>query len=555
MSSSQTGTPACSVEIYPFEGGPITLTGGQIRSVSVNKTLLGAAAGDFAIELAPGGPLGVEDPTTWTKLLTPMSHALVGLSRGTEAAIVMDGVVITPNEDQVWSTRDQESSASRNMTIAGADFGWFYQRFNYYALTFYGLTAGIPGVGGGSLPLNLYSVLSQGLVGGTSSADSNPVQVGQAWYTSVMAGASGLLSKTYVPFQGGSRYLFPATVSQIWESYPNVFIPMADNFMTGQESWAEKFLSIFPHPWYEFFVTTSVPGVYLPQNGAAYTKGTFFGMDSMPYAPPAGPVMVARINPVPMLSLSDMTLDVSRWNALPLYDLTQKPYGFLSSSVGFSANEASNFYQVNPTYYKTLAPGNNANSIPTVFFFISAADPASVQRYGFSPKVAGTRWMCDPLGTSAQNTNLNISQTILALSGQFVGWHHPLPLMLKGTVTLPLSPDILIGTRFRYAPFKSGEPWDFYILGVQHRYVFGGSSFTRLTLARGLPAAVYADNTSDGILKAIHVGNAMRQNGQYTVGLPAGSEQALQVITTPSQAASLAGHLATVFQTPQSGAS
>lgn len=566
MSLSQFAAPACSVEVYPFEGGPITLTGGQIRSVTVNKTLLGAATGEFTIELTPGGPLGTETPLTWSQIMTPMSHVLIGMSRGADAAIVMDGVLTTPSEDQIWSTRtDQGSSAARANTLAGGDFGWFYQRFNYYALTFFGLTAGNPKIGGGNLPLGLSlpAILSQGLIGGTSSANSNPVLVGQAWYNDVMAGTSGLLSKTYVPFSGGSRYLFPQTMTQVWERYPDVFIPYADNFMTGAESWAAKFLSIFPHPWYEFFVTTAPAGAYVPA-GAETVAGAVFTMQSMPYARPAGPVMVTRINPVPAFTLEQLSsagaavpgdLDTTRWNALPLYDLSQVGYSFLSSSVGFSASDATNFYQMNPLYYKTLAPGNNANSIPATFFYIAAADPASVQRYGFSPKVASTHWMCDPLGTAAQNLGLNITQTILALTGRLISWHHPTPLMARGQLMLPLSPNLMVGTRLRYAPFKNGELWDFYVTGVQHKFVFGGNSYTRLTLSRGLPAAIYADGTSDGLLRAIHTGNAMRQSGRYVVGLPEGSEQALQVIETPQQVASLTGHLATVFVTPQSGAS
>jgi hypothetical protein len=107
----------CRLE-YLFEASPEVLTGGQIRPVTVSKTLLGGAAGEFTIELAPGGPLGVEDPTTWTQLLTPMSHVLVGMSRGADAAVVMDGIVVAPGEDQSWTTQDQGSSASRDMAIS-----------------------------------------------------------------------------------------------------------------------------------------------------------------------------------------------------------------------------------------------------------------------------------------------------------------------------------------------------------------------------------------------------------------------------------------------------
>jgi len=559
----QAAAPACTVEIYPFEGGPVQLAGGQIRAVTVSKNLLNGGVGEFSIDLAPGGPLGTEDPTTWAQILTPMSHCLIGMSRGSDAAIVMDGILTVPSESQSWTTQAQQTMVMRNQNLSGGDFAWFYQRFNYYALTFYGLTAGIPKIGGGSLPLSLYSKLSSGLIGGGSSKDSSPITVGKAWYNEIMAGTDGLLSKTFVSYENNSRYLFADTVAQVWEDYPDVFIPYADNFMVGTESWMAKFLTIFPHPWYEFFITTAPPGAYAPK-GATVVPGTLFDMETMPYAAPVGPVMVTRINPTPAFALQNLSsidtatatdIDVSRWNALPLYDLGLAPFGFINSAVSFSANEASNFYQLNPTYYKTIAYANNANAISAPFFFIAAADPASIQRYGFSPKIGTLRWMCDPVGATAQNSGLNIEQTILALTGRLVSWHHPAPLMLQGQVTLPLSPNILIGTRFRYAPFKSGEPWDFYVTGVQHRFIFGSSAQTRLTLCRGLPAAVYNDTAGDGLLRAIHTGNAMRRDGIYTVGLPAGSSEALQIIETPQQAASLNGQLASVFVTPQSGAS
>lgn len=549
---------ACSVEVYPFEGGPSVIQGGQIKAVTVDKTLLNGGVGQFAIELANGGPQGPEDPNTWSQILTPMSHVLIGMSRGDSAAIVMDGVLTAPGESQQWITKQEGSTAARSQTISGGDFAWFFKRFNYFALTFMGLTAGVPGIGGGVIPPSLMSVLSQGLVGGTNAENSNPVQVGMKWYNSVMAGTSGLLSNTFVPFVNGSRYLFPNIVTQNWENYPNVFIPYADYFMVGEESWMDKFLSIFPHPWYEFFVTTAPAGAYAIANGGTNVPAqNLFAMQSMPYAPPAGPMLVARVNPTPAFDISDPgagsapvpgAMDMSRWNALPLFDFTQTDYGFFNSSVAFSADGASNFYQLNPTYYKTIAPQNNANTTPVPFFFIAAADPASVQRYGFAPRIGTIRWMCDPMGLAAQNQSLDIEQTILSLTGRYISWFHPVPLMLQGQVTIPLTPTMLVGTRFRYAPFKDGIAWDFYITGFRHRFVFGGTCTTTLTLTRGLPADVYDDAN---LLQAIFTGNAMRANGEYVVGLPDGTGPALQIIETPQQAATLAGQMAQTYVTPQ----
>ena len=561
MSFSSFAAPGCSIEIYPFEAPSLFLSPGQIISVTVRKSLRGDGVGTFDIQLAPGGVRGPEDPVTWSQIITPMSHVVIGMSRGPDAAVVMDGVATGAGEAQVWRTNPEgHSSAGRGQGIGGADFGWFFRSFNYYALTFYGLTAGTP-VGGALdfVPGSLAAKLDSGAIGGNSAETSNPVIAGKAWYDIM----TGILAKTVIP-TGQQQNTFAQIMTRHWEKYPNVYIPYADFFMTGAESWMEKFQSIFPMPWYEFFVTTASAEAYaLPTDTGSTDTGLVSIMQSLPNAVAAGPCLVARVNPVPFFDILNLAqgqnqvpgdIDVSRWNALPIYDFTLQPFGFLRSNVSFSANDARNFYQLNPTGYSTIGT-SNANSIPFPFLFIAAADPASVQRYGFRPQIGTTRWLFDPRGTAAQNAEISVQQTILSLTGKLISWFHPMPLMAQADVVIPLSPKVLVGTRFRYAPFKSGEPWDFYVEAFEHTFVFGGNSTTRLTLSRGLPAAVYANAASDGILRAIHTGNAMRQNGVYTIGLPPGTEVPLQIISTPSQASQLTGHLAATFVTPQSGAS
>ena len=553
--------PGCSVEIYPFEAPSLFLSPGQMTAVTVRKSLRGDGVGTFNIQLAPGGPTSVEDVLTWSQIITPMSHVMIGMSRGREASIVMDGIVGSPGETQQWRTReDGASNAGRGQGVSGYDFGYFFRSFNYFALSFYGLTAGTP-VGGALdfVPAPILSILQKGGLGGSSSADSNPVLVGKQWYEVMTT----ILSKTVIPM-GQQQNTFATMMTRNWEKYPHVYIPYSDFFMTGDESWFDKFQGIFPMPWYEFFVTTGPSNAYtLPSDTGEQQKGLMSIMRSLPNAPAAGPQLVARVNPLPAFDITSLEqnqthiagdIDTSRWNALPLYDFTQRPFGFLNSNISFSANMARNFYQLNPTAMSTITT-SNTNGIPAPFLFVAAADPASVQRYGFRPQLGTTRWFFDPKGLAAQNPDVSVPDTILALTGKLISYYHPAPLMALAEVTIPLAPGILVGTRFRYAPFKNGAPWDFYIEEFEHRYVFGGQSTTRLTLSRGLPQEVYANATSDGILRAIHVGNAMRQAGRYVVGLPPGAELPLQIITTSPQATELAGHLAAVFQTPQSGAS
>ena len=177
----------CSVECYPFEGGSFALQGGQVRRAVVRKNIFDGA-GSMSFELAPGGPNGTEGSPTWSQVLTPMSHVLIGMSRGSRSAIGMDGVLKEPVESQTWQTNEQASVAGREQRFTGADFGWFFTAFNWFALTYYGLMLGTPGFPAPpgtaeNIPSNFTGLLSQGLVG-----KATPVQSGRLWYQQVMAG-------------------------------------------------------------------------------------------------------------------------------------------------------------------------------------------------------------------------------------------------------------------------------------------------------------------------------------------------------------------------------
>jgi hypothetical protein len=580
---------SCAAEIYPFEGGPIYLSGGQIRAVTVSKTLLGGGNGTFSIELAPGGPYGPESAPDWTEIITPGSHVLIGMQRGADAAIVLDGVSTLTAEDSKWSSTPEGSSAMRSPVVTGADFCWFFNAQNWYSLAMYGLTAGTL-LGGqlGYLPSSLIPLMSKGIIG-----NGSPVQVGQAWFETVMAGSGGMLGSTFVPYRGGNTRLpFNTLVSETLEQYPGVYVPLTTQFL-GLESWMAKFMEIFPWPWYEFFVTTAPSGVYglVNQSSASATKGSVatsvnpdgsatidldiaapaanvvasgrtFSMQAFPTALPAGPQMVARVNPVPRFDFVQSAsgaaytigpLDMTRWNALPL---TQPSLAYYESQVGFSSDEAKNFYMLNPTAYQTMFGNNGSNVVPFPFAFAGAADPASVHRYGYRPVDGTTSWFYDWQGTASQKGGLNIVQSVATLTAALASWWHPLPLMLRGESMWPLMPNVYIGTRFEYPPFKDGIPWTFYVEGVTHRYAYGGHSSTTLSLTRGLPSSIYADASASGLLQAIYTGNARRQYlpgqpGIYQIGLPSGTGQGLQVFSSPTTAGGLAQQMCSCFVTPQ----
>ena len=274
--------------------------------------------------------------------------------------------------------------------------------------------------------------------------------------------------------------------------------------------------------------------------------------------------MVARIVPIPRMDFvkdsatqniaPTSSIDTSRWTNLPLNELSG--YGFYESRVEFASDEVKNFYLLNPTAYPTLFGNNGTNVVPFPFVFMAAADPASIHRYGYRPVDGTFRWFFDWEGKASQNQNVDIVQSVATTTAALASWWHPLPLMLRGQVAIPLAPSIYIGTRYRYAPFKDGTIWEFYVEGVSHRFVFGGQSMTTLTLTRGLPVSVYSDTAASGLLHAVYTGNARRQytpgsSGIYQIGLPQGTGQGLQVFSTPQNAAAIAGQMSQTFVTPQ----
>jgi len=549
---------AAGIEVYPFEGGPFYINGGQIRSITVTKTLRGGGDGRFSIELAPGGPYGPESAPDWTEIITPGSHVLIGMQRGADSAIVMDGVATDTSEDQRWQSTPEGSTAVRSPAIVGSDFAWFFNTANWYSLAMYGLTinSGLQNQLG-LLPASIVPFMSQGMQG-----QRGPAVVGDKWWQVMASSGVGMLSTTFVPYGGGyTRLAFNTLVSENLENYPNVVIPVTEQF-TGLESWMAKFMDIFPWPWYEFFVTTAPNGLYGLPGGGVTAPGTVFSMQEFPYALPSGPQMVARVNPVPRFDFpatpspstsAPTPLDMSRWNALP--KTTLSGFGFYESTVSFSSDEVRNFYKLNPTAYSTIF-SEGGNNTPFAFIFAGAADPASVHRYGYRPCDGTTRWFYDPQGTIAASAGTGMLQSVSTLTAALASWWHPLALMARGQVTVPLAPSVYIGTRYEYAPFKDGLLWTFYVEGVTHHFVFGGQSSTTLTLSRGLPSGVYADSGSAGLLQAIYTGNAMRQyvpgaSSIYQQGLPEGTGQGLQVFNSLQAAGTLAQQMWQGFVTPQ----
>ena len=327
----------------------------------------------------------------------------------------------------------------------------------------------------------------------------------------------------------------------------------------GESTWMEKFISIMPPPFYEFFITTAPVGSYMLVGEGSVTGGYPFKLKAMPLAEEASPMLVARVNPIPVLVAQANNsapptftgMDLVRWNALPVFT---SPF-FYRSDIIFSSEHARNLYTITSTFFRPTLGGGNTGMDPSMFVFGGAADPASIHRYGYRPAIPSTSWLADPDGQVTGGLVGLFQQTVATLIARVASHYHPTPMMAQGSVTLPLRPDILPGSVFSYTPFREQRLWDFYIESVQHTYRFGGRSTTTLRLGRGLPEAIYQGQDAQGLLQNIYLGLAERKDGQYTARTDTGSAQGLGPgLTTFNAGQSLQqtlGAIAQVYVTPQ----
>ncbi len=527
-----------SLEVYPYEGGSYFIGDANsfILGCSTSKSISGAP-GTFGITLSPGGPTGTAS-TTWTKIITPLSFVVISMMRGNFAYTVMAGVVTSVAESQGWSP----SGAQRITTIQGEDLTYFFTNAAYYNLAF---LLGSAAAAAGGVPL--LDAQSAGLIQGS------PAQLAKTWYTTIMAGSpnaaqneGGILSTTTFNVAGGTAVPFSKLLGYWFEEFDGAIqIPTGANFLADQGSWMGKFQAFLQWPWYEFFVNTAPADAYPNSTGGT----TITAVDGL--FPESAITVVGRVNPLPhlvnngSLNKPKWSMDMSRWNALQNFTLDTA--SFISSEVAFSAADVRNFYMVSPTSIGTLAGSNNASIMAFVTTQLFYKDQGSINRYGYQPEIVETQWMYDPDGVYAQqiaanNTVESYQQLYNDLLVRVISFYEPSALMASASVTIPLRPDIYVGTTFSYVPFKDGVVWDFYVVGVSHTYQFPNEAMTTLSLSRGLPHTVYTDSA---LLTAIHTGQAKRQNDQYVIDTTLPGLNSINFTNATSQGVN--------YSTPQSG--
>ena len=519
-----TALPAAYVDIWPADGGPVHLSSlnGGVLAVSTSKDIWHSDSGSFELVIPPGGPYGPNATPQWVDIINIGSLVIIGLQRSVvgspRAHIVMVGVVTAISQNVQWR---YNGGVHRVCRVQGKDFSYFFTQFGSYCEMLLRFSqAGLVGLPGG-LAIN-------GVVNGS------PEQIATTYYNRIMAGTSGLMSGTKFSYSG-STLTFNDLVQADFRPYPNlaISIPCAWNFLAVEGAWNDFFLALFPWPWYEFTIAT--------EETAANAQ---LSIGDVPMFAPVSPVVLARPTPIPKLTGDADALDTSLWDALPVVS----PDGnqIIDHEEGFSVAEVRNFYVLNPSTLNTLLGSSNQQNAPFMFQAASWIDASSIQRYGYRPRPDNIYWFSDPSGNQAQQNAGNESafdQTVEALALVPVSYHEPTPYMLSGSVLLNLRPDIAPGVKLRFSYDKAFTQWDAYVRSVNHSFIFGEASTTRLGYCRGLPSEVYADQST---LLALHQGKGSRVLGQYGINATSQGIKKFNLTTAQSDLESLS----TAFSTP-----
>lgn len=505
MASQQFAVPLCEVDIYPYFGSKYTFASEtQLLRVSVNKHIRNNTGGHFSILLSPGGPQGINDKTAWAQILVPNSMVHIRMARGEYAYTVMVGVITGVQESQEWQANNR---AGRAIEIRGVDFSLFFTNFSYFTLQSFGLVAS-----------NVFSSLG-GLAeinGQKGIVLGSPSQAGEAWYKSIMAGDNGILS-TLTWNINNSIVHYNDLVNYGFEDYPStngIIVPVSLNFLNGEATWAEKFHTLYPFPLYEFFIAT-LPTSFASSNSyvnvAADAK-----QQSNRFYKESYPNVVARVNPLPYAiynpTTSKWSWNSTRWDKLTTYS---EP-SFMKSNVRMDFSEARNLYQFLPKYSNALLGTSTSNLVSAMEILGQMMDFSSLARFGYRPCIIESLWFSDPAGhyavQNAANGKTNQDFTTLAaeITSRIASYYEPTPSMYRGSVVTNLRPDIFVGNKFQYAPFKGDSDYLFYIEGVTHNWEFGGNSNTTIEIARGLRVTEYEDRTA---MIGLHTGTQHRIDG------------------------------------------
>lgn len=514
-------TPQIFVDIYPHEGGTISFdsTQGGIISAQIIKNIRDKAGGKFSLELLPGGPNGINDPNTWTSILTMNSLVVISLVRSQSRRIVMVGILTKIEETQTWNN----AKVIRSIIVQGVDFTYFFSAFSFYELTYLSVVANSNPVGPPGFILDQFGIQFSGV----------PAEMAYLWLKYIMLGVdnttpsqTAVLQNTFVNYKNNNIFL--RDIYSYWfeafvEGSNAVYIPFLTDVVNSEGSWTDKFLANLSWPWYEFFITTAEPNDF-PSVGAALASPTtgYSGESNFVISKPnftvVSPTIVGRINPLPWIAYTgdgtalNNQFNNQRWEDLNIYSLGS--WSFIESSVNYNTSEVANFFGITSVDSNSVADAAGSGAANMFGFELMGGilDHYSINSYGFRPEFVPTRWLTIPVGLTPPSGQVpDISYISSVLLGKLASYRIPTPNMLNGKSIFPMWPDVIPGFRFRCFPFKNGEEYEFYIEGVTHNYIFGGPSYSVVELTRGLRTVDYGSNDK---MIGLHLDTYNRQNGQ-----------------------------------------
>lgn len=482
------GAPLCSIDVYPYEGGSYTLIGAQVLECTTQKALRDAG-GSAMIVLAPGGPTGQGFPS-WAQVITLQSLVVIAMQRGSKSNVVFVGVVQEISESQDWQTG---KGVSRNTQIQCADWGAWFQSFNWSAMSFLAVTlAQVVNTAAGSTTPS--AAVPNLLSGGQQS--TNPAQIANNWYNTYMAGTLGVLANTQVRYNG-EVHMWPAVTTAFFETYPYDAIFPASNFFLSQDgTWYSKFSEILEDPYYELIIGTAPINTWIPATNSAAGSAP---ISSIPLAPPG----LSSPNPTAVAALvgpQQTTQRVPGMAGLPagLVDLQNGGSAWATPGIQFASNGIPNAVPACAQIVGRICPLPDLKVTPETQASVGLqGQPA----YVYSG-VDVSRWLTLTAYELDPSAGFSTSATSLSMS-EYYNFFVLNPTVLKQIFGLPSGPGVFM---WAYAGAAN-------IAGI-HRY--GLNSMVRDTLWMTDSSFQVGESDSNSNLQNLVAGLTTRLATFYT---------------------------------------
>ena len=201
----------------------------------------------------------------------------------------------------------------------------------------------------------------------------------------------------------------------------------------------------------------------------------------------AVPTLIIRPAPFPFAKPGGSGTDFSLWNALPLHDLMDPRYSLDSAADELTDSGDSGVVNFIYVYPKTL----QLDETMQMTYAPPIMHDRKWKRFGFRPMSFATNlWGRD----AAKEDALEFFR---ALNWRIAGQWNRADEFFEGKISIRLAPHIRPGERVRVNNLLGDDTttFQYYVDAVSHSFSVEGERKTTLTLSRGLPEALYADES------------------------------------------------------------